>query len=212
LKYIKKSKYRANRQEAVPFERHRIQNNGKTIELCVDRKPVGFRVVGKVPKLFKTRNDTDFLRKEVKLVKTRLRKWYIAIPVAIGIEECDQEDMCALDPGVRTFQTVYGTDGAVSHVGTGFDAIEKELLKADKLLSEKSKNETLSPRQRRKQGFDLVMSALPFHPPSNIPNPRNDVQIKKSGMSQNDDLVTLRIPTKTFGPCTTLWLQSFRCQ
>ena len=126
----KRSKYRANRQEAVPFERHRIQNNGKTIELCVDRKPVGFRVVGKVPKLFKTRNDTDFLRKEVKLVKTRLRKWYIAIPVAIGIKECDQEDICALDPGVRTFQTVYGTDGAVSHVGTGFDAIEKELFKA----------------------------------------------------------------------------------
>ena len=37
----------------------------------------------------------------------------------------------------------------MSQVGTGFGAIEKELLKADKLLSEKSKNETLSPRQRR---------------------------------------------------------------
>eukprot|EP00505_MAST-04D_sp_SCG-Rhode-Island_P002337 Stramenopile-MAST_4_protein_2337 len=109
-----------------------------------------FRVVGKVSKLFKTRNDTDFIRKEVKLVKTRLGKWYIAIPVAIGIKECrDQEDICALDPGVRTFQTVYGTDGAISHVGTCFDAIEEELLKADKLLSEKTKNKTLSPRQRR---------------------------------------------------------------
>lgn len=66
------------------------------------------------------------------MFKDRLGKWYIAVPVAIGLKPCDKETICALDPGVRTFQTAYGTDGAIHHIGPSFQKIEKELLKADK--------------------------------------------------------------------------------
>ena len=58
-------------------------------------RPLPFRVVGKLPK--------EFLRKEVKLIKDRLGKWYIAVPVAIGLKVCEKETICALDPVVRTF-------------------------------------------------------------------------------------------------------------
>ena len=140
----KKSKYRF-RQESVPFERHRIKNNGKLIELNVDRKPVGFRVVGKTPKLFSKRNDEKFIRKEVKLIRTKTKKWYIAIPIVKQINNLTEKsgEICALDPGVRTFQTVYGTDGLIAQVGTSFETIEKDLLKADNLISKHSKSPTL---------------------------------------------------------------------
>ena len=60
-------------------------------------------MVGKLPKEFLKRNDGEFLRKEVKLIKDRLGKWYIAVPVAIGLKVCEKETICALDPVVRTF-------------------------------------------------------------------------------------------------------------
>ena len=151
----KKSKYRS-RQECVPFERHRIR--GKAIELCVDRKPLPFRIVGKLPKEFRERNDGEFLRKEVKLIKDRLGKWYIAVPVAIGLKPCEKETICALDPGVRTFQTAYGTDGAIHHIGSSFQKIEEELLKADEWISRHAKikdfqNLTQKERKKKKQNY-----------------------------------------------------------
>lgn len=151
----KKSKYRS-RQECVPFERYRIRSN--KVEVCVDRKPLPFRVVGKLPKEFRKRNDNEFLRKEVKLIKDRLGKWYIAIPVAIGIQTSNKETICALDPGVRTFQTAYGTDGAIHHIGSSFQNIEEELLKADEWISRHAKIKdfphlTQKERKKKKQNY-----------------------------------------------------------
>lgn len=151
----KKSKYRS-RQECVPFERYRVRNN--KVELCVDRKPLPFRVVGKLPKELRKRNDNDFLRKEVKLIKDRLGKWYIAIPVAIGLQRSDKETICALDPGARTFQTAYGTDGAVHHIGSSFKNIEEELIKADNWIARHDKikdfkNITRKERKRKRRNY-----------------------------------------------------------
>ena len=150
----KKSKYRF-RQESVPFENHRIKNNGKLIELGVDRKPLGFRVVGKPGKLFSERNDEKFIRKEVKLIRTKTKKWYIAIPVIKEITKLTNKcgEICALDPGVRTFQTVYGTDGLIAQVGTSFETIEKDLQKADDLISKHCKVPTRQKKKKYKKRY-----------------------------------------------------------
>ena len=59
-------------------------------------------------------------------------------------------EVCALDPGVRSFQTVYGTDGVVTQIGESFDPIEEALQKADhrqSLLAKHGKN--VNARKRR---------------------------------------------------------------
>jgi IS605 OrfB family transposase len=109
--------------------------------------------VGKTPKLFSKRNDEKFIRKEVKLIRTKTKKWYIAIPIVKQINNLTEKsgEICALDPGVRTFQTVYGTDGLIAQVGTSFETIEKDLLKADNLISKHSKSPTQEKKKYTKQ-------------------------------------------------------------
>ena len=130
----KRSRYR-DQQHTIPFERHQITNSGRFVYVIIDRKKVAFRIRGRVPKEFMHRNDEEMLRKEIKMVKTRLGKWFLAIPVVIKMEPkyegSEDGEVCALDPGVRTFQTVYGTDGAVTQIGESFDPIEEALHKAD---------------------------------------------------------------------------------
>ena len=65
-----------------------------------------------------------------RLVKTRLGDWYLCIPIRVdkvnGIRGESQTSnsnsisntrICSLDPGVRTFQTIFDVDGAMIEVG-----------------------------------------------------------------------------------------------
>lgn len=150
FKMKKKRKYRS-RQEQIPFERHKIRSKGRFVDVCVDRKPLTFKVVGKVPTRFRGREDASFLRKEIKLIKTRVGKWFLAIPIVIPIQNPIQNnDVCALDPGVRVFQTLYGTDGTVADIGNNFAPILKELKKADRLISLRKKLSTARKRRNNR--------------------------------------------------------------
>ena len=65
----------------------------------------------------------------------------------------DHNFICALDPGCRTFQTVYGTDNKVTHIGTSFEPIMKDLRRADRLASLREKLNTSLKRKRHKHRF-----------------------------------------------------------
>jgi len=146
----KRSRFK-DRQQTISFERHQISGSGRFVNAVIDRKKVSFRVRGKVPSEFK---DTEMLRKEMKMVKTRLGKWFLVVPIVISMKPKyagrDDGEVCALDPGVRSFQTVYGTDGVVTQIGESFDPIEEALHKADyrqSLLTKHGKN--VNARKRR---------------------------------------------------------------
>ena len=148
----KKSRYR-DRQECIPFERHRVVASEKTIETCIDRKPLTFRVVGKLPKELRGRNDTAFLRREIKLIKTRLGQYFVSVPLEMDQHptrfQQDEGNVCAMDPGARTFQTVYATDGTVAQIGESFDELDRSLKRADLLQKYLDTMKGLSGRRRR---------------------------------------------------------------
>lgn len=68
-------------------------------------------------------------------------KWFIIIPREIKTTLIEnQEDVVAIDPGVRTFATYFSTEGYFGKLGQGaFDRILKLNLKIDKLISKLSK-------------------------------------------------------------------------
>ena len=153
----KKSKYR-DPQEYVPLERHAISFSKKVVKTCIDRKPFEFRVIGKMPKEFKCREDTSYTRTEIKLVKNRLGQWFLSIPIELDPIKTTTEDVCSLDPGVRTFQTMYSTDGTISKIGSSFDNIKSILKRADLLQQYKDTHKEL--KSRRKRGIKRRMLRL----------------------------------------------------
>lgn len=144
----KRSKYRS-RQETVPFERYRIRSCGRVIDVRDGQRGfIPLRVVGKICKAFRHRQDTPFARSSVALTRTNTGKWYINVLLDVEVKEPEAEHVCALDPGCRTFQTVYGTDGLVAEVGPSFAPIERELLKADKVQASITDRTCRSKRRR----------------------------------------------------------------
>lgn len=146
----KKSRFKS-RQQTIPFEKHAINN--RMIKTVVNRKELKFWIKGKIPKAIKNRRDEKCLRTEMKLMMTRTGKFFVVVPITIKQSSKHVEDhghICALDPGVRTFQTIYGTDGTVAQIGTSFSHVDSLLKKADALQSSiAKKTSTRNSRQKR---------------------------------------------------------------
>lgn len=73
------------------------------------------------------------------VIRTKNGRWYIVLPRKMIIEKCHPEGgIVALDPGGRTFNTIYSPDGICGKIGDGLyeePTVRKALAKADKLMS-----------------------------------------------------------------------------
>ena len=100
-------------------------------------------VMGKVPKEFGNRYDKSSVRKEIKISRTRLGKYYAYITFEVGqtakFQGHPEGDMISFDPGSKTFLTYHSPDGTWGEIGT-FEEQENVLRKADTL---KSKMDTI---------------------------------------------------------------------
>ena len=138
-----KSRYRC-RQETIPFERFMInkvdESEGPSrslISTVYKRKPMEFKVMGKLPKVFMGRNDTAFTRTEMKVTKTRTGKYYAIVSYEVTQTSRFPElhgDMVAFDPGAKTFLTYHSPDGTWGEIGT-FEKQQELLVMADRLKS-----------------------------------------------------------------------------
>jgi putative transposase len=87
-------------------------------------KPTFF-TKAKASKILRTREEMpETIEYDSRLVKTRLGEYYICIPdrksairTTGGESQTPKERVCALDPGCRTFQTIYDPSGLILEVG-----------------------------------------------------------------------------------------------
>jgi len=115
-------------------------------------------VMGKVPKEFRDRDDSNSVRKEVEISRTRLGKYYAYITFEVDqtpkFQGHSEGDMISFDPGSKTFLTYHSPDGTWGEIGT-FEEQEKLLKRADTLKSKLdtigySKNSKWRRRVRRR--------------------------------------------------------------
>lgn len=82
-----------------------------------------------------------------RLIRTRLNEWFLCIPTqasmpyALGDEnQVPQNRICSLDPGVRTFQTVFDANGAIVEFGAkDLARLYRLCRQADKIQSKRDK-------------------------------------------------------------------------
>jgi hypothetical protein len=157
----RRSKF-ASRQETIPFERYRVVDRGTSthapgtpsrrkdaahIVVPFQRSELCLRVRGRLPRELRGRRDTASVREEAKVVRTRLGYYYVVLTVQIAQRARPTTQLgqfCALDPGVRTFQTWYTEANRCGKIGR-FEPMQRLLEEADRLISERAR---LGPRRR----------------------------------------------------------------
>ena len=93
------------------------------------------------------------LEADSRLIRTRLGKYYLCLPVSMPtLRGCENQapSIAAIDPGVRTFATVYSTTGEVTEWGSGdVGRIQRLCYHYDKLQSKWSQKGVRSAKRRR---------------------------------------------------------------
>lgn len=140
-------------QETVPFERYKLverqlQISGVKGQLKIRDK--------KLPAAFRNRIDTTLVREECKISRTRLGYYYAILTYEVTQKETTTEDICAIDPGVRTFISWYSQNGNCGKIGQ-FQPQQELLQKADKLQQQlalgKKNNRNYKWRRRKQRQF-----------------------------------------------------------
>ena len=157
MRYRSKAK---SRQESISFERFKVHSNpvkakthhvkkkrGKKykpkiaarpsarIIIADQRKEMNIKIrKGDIPKELQGICDDVFRRNEIKIIRTRLGYYYAIILVEIAAKTTSSSEVCALDPGCRTFQTWYSDRGRCGMMGK-FEKQQVLLKKADSLKS-----------------------------------------------------------------------------
>jgi putative transposase len=89
-------------------------------------------------------------------IKFEFNRWFLIVPSKINafdrrnVSENQGHSVVALDPGVRSFQTFYSTNGFCGKIGAGdFASIMRLCLSIDHLKSEMSKSKSNARRRQR---------------------------------------------------------------
>lgn len=136
-----KSRFKMTR-ETIPFERYSLKKpspeSKQELVIPYQGKSIGFRISGKLPKEFRDRDDPKSLRKEVKITRTRLGKYYVHIPTEVEQKSKfpgeSEGELISFDPGSKTFLTYHTPDGSWGEIGT-FKKQEELLHEADRMRS-----------------------------------------------------------------------------
>ena len=95
---------------SIPKSAVKISDNRKNINLFT-------RYLNTPIKVFKEL--IPDIEHEIKLLHDkRCNNWYICVPIEYNVNSDNQGNIVSIDPGVKTFQTLYDANGTVTQIGT----------------------------------------------------------------------------------------------
>ena len=123
-------KTKKDSSNSIDIRARNIKGKNKTIRFW----PIIWKFENVKPEI-QVSNNLPNLTNSIKLIRNRLSEYYIAIPTYKDFPVTESLAICALDPGVRTFQTLYDPDGVTISFGTNFSKIRNKLLRYSTLQS-----------------------------------------------------------------------------
>ncbi len=121
---------------------------------------------------FRTTEDIKEINHDCKIHFNGLN-YYILVPYTKKIKECKRNNICAIDPGNRTFLSLYDPEEGCLEIGSGADeTIYNIYLKIDYLISLRDKSKT-------KKLKDLLNNKILKHR-ARINNLQNELHFKTS--------------------------------
>lgn len=96
----------------------------------------------------KVKESIPDLNYSVRLQRTRRQEYFLCIPLYKEFERTFSNKVCAIDPGVRSFVSVYDPNGLAFNVDDVNDVIFRRCLTIDKLKSLVSKEKSKRKRSR----------------------------------------------------------------
>ena len=89
------------------------------------------------------------IKHEIKLLHDKkCNNWYICIPIDYNVNSDNQGNIVSIDPGVKTFQTLYDANGTVTQIGT--DDMKNILVKLYKKIDKYKSLRTKAIGRRKK--------------------------------------------------------------
>lgn len=85
----------------------------------------------------------------LRLQRTRAAKFYLGVPRSREFEQMASSRTCAIDPGVRSFITMYDPDGVTLGVDDRKEEIFRRCLKIDRETSRRTKESKKRKRHRQ---------------------------------------------------------------
>lgn len=210
-----KSRYRC-RQETIPLERFIIKkfdpsdgHSRSLVSTVYERKPMHFEVMGKIPKVFRDRDDTTFTCTEMKITRTRTGKYYAIVSYEVPQTSRFPElhgDMVSFDPGAKTFLTYHSPDGTWGEIGT-FEKQQQLLVMADRLKSRLKKEGSSNTSRWRRHLKRRILKLL-----KKVRNRTSDLHNKICSWVVNTYLAVLLPEFKTSQMVSSKRLHSKTCR
>jgi putative transposase len=97
---------------------------------------------------FMIKEEIPELQFSVRLQRTRDERFYLCIPRVKTFEQTSSSRVCAIDPGVRSFITLYDPDGMTLGVDDVKEYIFRRCLTIDRLISKRTKETSKRKRYR----------------------------------------------------------------
>jgi putative transposase len=126
-----------------------------------------FFVKEKVSPIIKVRGELpDVLNYDSLIVKDSMNEWYLKYPTIVKCKDLLDDNqvpckrICALDPGLRTFQTIYDLNGALIEIGAQDQEKILRLCFAADALFKKREDTTGKKRYKYRKSYQRIMAKI----------------------------------------------------
>ncbi len=145
-------KYKNNIKSKLPRCKKKFQKSFFILGNCINNNGIYLRKLGKIKSIESLPNQPMDSR-----IIHSCKKWYLQYPYKVQtIKSENQGRVCSLDPGIRSFLTIFSNKGLGKIQHGGFGRIVRLSQHLDDILSRLSKIKNKQKKQRMKLASDRI--------------------------------------------------------